>query len=56
MVTLVKNTKLFDYASLTAPKYTIFGMYTQNTARNYIRYIHLTSMVIRGQERPNKVI
>ena len=41
-----------DYATLTAPRDPIFGMYTQKTTRNHIRYINLNLMVIRGQQRP----
>ena len=38
----------YDYASLTTPRDTIFGMYAQMTARNDIKYILLHSMLIRG--------
>ena len=34
---------------------TIFGMYTQMTARNDIRYINLHSLVIKGYKRSQKV-
>ena len=33
------NNIFHDYALLTTPRDTIFGMYTQITARNDIRYI-----------------
>ena len=39
---------ILDYATLTAPRDPIFGMYTQMTGRNYIGYTHLNSMVIGG--------
>ena len=35
-----------DYALLKAPRDLFFGMYTQMTARNYIRYIHMHSIII----------
>ena len=37
-----------DYATLTAPRDPIFGMYTQMAGRNYTGYAHLNSMVIGG--------
>ena len=41
MVSMVLNTISFGYAVHAAHKDTIFGMYTEITARNDIRYIHL---------------
>ena len=45
----------FDYANMTAPRGTIFGMYAHKTARNDIRYIHLLSVFIRGHQRSIEV-
>ena len=42
------NNIFYDYAPLTTLRDTIFGMYTQMTARNDIRNILLHSMLIRG--------
>ena len=39
-----------DYATLTAPRNPIFGMYAQMTGRNYIGYTHLNSMVMSGRK------
>ena len=35
---------------MAAPRDTIFGMYAHMNARNYIRYIHLLSVFIRGHQ------
>jgi len=37
------------------PRDMIIGMYTQMTARNDIRYIHLHSLVIKGHKRSQAV-
>ena len=45
----------FDYALMTAPRDTIFGMYAHETARNDISYIHLLSVFIIGHQRSIEV-
>ena len=39
---------ILDFATLTAPRLSIFGMYAQISVRKYMKYIHLNSMVIGG--------
>ena len=39
---------MLDYATLTAPRDPIFGLYTQMIVRNYIGFIFLNSMIIGG--------
>ena len=45
---LLFKDNILDFATLTAPRLSIFGMYTQMSVRKYIRYLHLNSMVIGG--------
>ena len=42
------KSQILDYATLTAPRDPIFGIYTHMSARKYVSYIHLNSMVIGG--------
>ena len=42
------QSQILDYATLTAPRDPIFGMYMQMSFMKYITYIHLNSMVIGG--------
>ena len=45
---LLFKDNILDFATLTAPRLSIFGMYTQMSVRKYIKYLHLNSMVIGG--------
>ena len=45
---LKKKSQILDYATLTAPRDPIFGIYTHMSARKYVSYIHLNLMVIGG--------
>ena len=45
---LLFKDNILDFATLTAPRLSIFGMYTQMSVRKYIKYLHLNSMVIEG--------
>ena len=49
------NNIFHDYALVKAPRDLIFGMSTQMTDRNDIRYINLHSLVIKGHKRSQKV-
>ena len=49
------NNIFHDYALVKAPRDLIFGMYTQMTDRNDIRYINLHSLVIKGHKRSQNV-
>ena len=40
---------------MKAPRDLIFGMYTHETARHDIRYLHLYFLVIKGHKRLQKV-
>ena len=48
------NNIFHDYALVKAPRDLIFGMSTQMTDRNDIRYINLHFLVIRGHKRSLK--
>ena len=45
------NNIFHDYALVKTPMDLIFGMSTQMTDRNDIRYINLHSLVIKGHKR-----
>ena len=49
------NIIFHDYALVKTPRDLIFGMSTQMTDRNDIRYINLHSLVIKGHKRSQKV-
>ena len=49
------NNIFHDYALVKASRDLIFGMYTQMTARNNIRYIHLHSFVTKVHKRSQEV-
>ena len=43
---LLFKDNILDFATLTAPRVSIFGMYTQMSVRKYIKYLHLNLMII----------
>ena len=49
------NNIFYDYALLKEPRDITFGMDTQMTARNDIRYIHLHSLCQKGHKRSQEV-